>query len=150
MSAGELVARVYGHHLRLNIDGPAAATLWHDGRVGHAVGLAGVDRESWWLRYRETPSGEVGIEKQSLLCRENNLAGVAAVPLLHPPATPYATWRTPNTGWWLVNPHELMRVIVAVLIPTSVWEEWSSFEQRSGGALAALTAMRLRDVARES
>lgn len=104
-------------HMHYCVSGVATrfTCLTYDGVLGHCITLDGVDPQVDAFRFHDS-WGE-----RSLLCRENNHAGVDALPDPH----------VPNA--WLIQPSELVKVIVAVLIPWPFWSFWQEVEQGDGG-----------------
>jgi hypothetical protein len=98
--------------------------LEYDGVVGHCITLDGVDAQVDAFRFYDSWG------KRSLLCRENNHAGVDAL----------ADPRVPNA--WLIDASQLMKVVVAVLVPWPFWAFWQEVEQGDDGYTLG-TSMRL-------
>ena len=79
---------------------PLYSTLVHDGETGHCIILIGVEQGSGRLvLWDPWPLG-------SLLCYENNIAGVDAKPVL-----------SGEEGYWTISVEEMVRVLYAVLVP---------------------------------
>ena len=78
--------------------------LVFDGKSGHTVVLLSIDQNTGAFRYFDPWPG------RSLLCRENNSAGVAAAPC------------PSGKRLWLITPNDLKKVIYAVMMPQVHWE----------------------------
>jgi hypothetical protein len=80
-------------------------TMVFDGQMGHCILLMGIDEATGAFRYRDPWPG------RSLLCEEENAAGVKAMP-------------TSGRSQWLITPDDLRRVVFAVLIPLDEWNDF--------------------------
>lgn len=73
----------------------------YDGKLGHCVGVFDFDRDRDRFRYHDTWPG------RSLLCKENNAAGVDA--------------RRDPDGLWTITREEFARVVYAVFLSQQSW-----------------------------
>ena len=81
----------------------AAQTFVYDGRMGHSIVLLGHDPSASLFTYHDPWPG------RSLLCRENNAAGVAAEP--------------GEEGGWRITKSELSKVVFAAFLWPTVWAD---------------------------
>lgn len=97
------IKRQYGTFGQVDRSGESTqfySTLVYDGETGHCIILIGVEQGSGRLvLWDPWPLG-------SLLCYENNIAGVDAQHVL-----------SGEEGYWTISVEEMVRVLYAVLIP---------------------------------
>jgi hypothetical protein len=78
----------------------------YDGdRVAHAITMIGIDAATSCFVYLDPWPG------RSLLCAENNAAGVAAVPV------------PSGERLWMLRPEEMEAVLFSVLVPLKLWQQ---------------------------
>lgn len=79
--------------------------------TGHSILLLGFDADSSCFRYWDP------WPVRSLLCAENNTAGISAIP------------DTSRPGLWLVPPADLRLNLAAVLLREQTWQRWLMYDQ---------------------
>jgi hypothetical protein len=87
--------------------------LEYDGETAHCISLFGTDPKSGGIVFYHSWPGP------SLLTREQNIAGVTAMPVLTD--TPF--FRDRRLCLWRISPEEFARVVYAVFVPTVHWEQ---------------------------
>jgi hypothetical protein len=104
--------------LALRLD-RAFMTLTHDGRTGHCILMRAESQNTGEFHFHDPwPS-------RSLLCAENNEAGVDAKP-------------SSNGAGWLISPSDLEKVVFGVIMDTEVWESVAAqLENDAAGTLRA-------------
>ncbi len=91
--------------IKLDKQEPIPATVYDGDRVTHAITLFGQDRATGSFVYHDP------WPDRSLLCAENNSAGVAAVPV------------PSGERLWMITPEEFEAVVFSILVPTNIWEQ---------------------------
>jgi hypothetical protein len=84
----------------------------YDGSMGHCIALFGFDQSQNRFRYHDTWPG------QSLLCKENNAAGVDAQPV--------------SDGLWSVTKAEMTLVVFATFFSQQRWADLTGVSYRIG------------------
>lgn len=106
LSAGELV-ETFARLLDSPGSRQAAQIFYYDGETGHSVTLLGYNAVHRTFEFHDPWPG------RSLLCEENNPAGVNAKP------------SAGNDGLWTVTADELRRVIVVAFVEPAAWADLS-------------------------
>ena len=91
-------------------------TLYYDGRTGHSISLFWANWEGTRFAYVDPWPG------RSLLCEENNVAGIKALLLGHGKAH-LPKGRAVDVKYWGVTREELSRVLYSIILPDTAWFE---------------------------
>ena|SRR5215472_1719920 len=97
------------------------AALVSDGEFGHCISLADTDPDGTCFAFFDPWPG------RSLLCAENNAAGVEAVSLGQTKLR-FPEGRSVAMETWQLSREELSRVMVALLIPMSQWAGLEAYQ----------------------